>query len=100
MKAQHYSVRVSEFDASRARIGQFVYTDDADDIVRGFVYRVNGNLIELVLFEPTVLSPTTTPVTIFLMPDPDTWCDMLHEVIVTAEENIQWAWCELLDAAQ
>lgn len=98
MKAQHYSIKCQSPD--EVKPGQFVHTNNEDEVIRGFIYRVDGDVIEIVLFEPGELPPQAKPIRIFLMPDPDAWIDMLHEVLVTAEENIQWAWMQALDDAE
>lgn len=97
MKAQHYSIKCQEPD--KVAEGQFVHTNNEDEVIRGFIYRVDGDVIEIVLFEPADISPAK-PIRIFMMPDPDAWLDMLHEVLVSAEENIQWAWMQALDTAE
>ncbi len=101
MKAQHYSIRLQNpNDAYQARPGQFVFDGNDNDDVIGFIYRVDGDVIEVVFFEPRSIPPVVKPIKIFLMPDQDAWLDMLHEILVTAEENIQWAWCDLLDCVE
>lgn len=95
MKAQHYSIKCQEPD--KVAEGQFVYLNNEDDTIRGFVYRVHEDTIEIVLFQPEPFPAHAKPVRIFLMPDPDAWIDMLYETLSTASEVIQWQWMELLD---
>ena len=54
MLIQRYTV-IAEHPEDAAP-GQFVFEDEDSDLVTGFIYSVNGNEIEIVLFEPADLS--------------------------------------------
>lgn len=54
MFTQRYTVIAEE--PEMAEPGQFVFEDEDSDLVTGFIYSVNGNEIEIVLFEPADLS--------------------------------------------
>lgn len=54
MLIQRYTVIAEEPEL--AAPGQFVFEDNDSDLVTGFIYSVNGEEIEIVLFEPADLS--------------------------------------------
>lgn len=54
MKTQYYKLLgVGSDNHKEMRPSQFVFNDDDDNIVRGFVYKVEYGTCEIVLWEPT-----------------------------------------------
>lgn len=78
MLIQRYTV-IAE-DPEMAAPAQFVFEDNDSDLVTGFIYSVNGDEIEIVLFEPADLSDVDI---VSFIEGEQNWPSLLNEALET-----------------
>ncbi len=91
MQCQYYSVVAAEPD--RTMPGQFVFPDDDSNTAVGFIYEVNDDEIEIVLFEPVDIM--TIPGACYIDARVE-WTEMLYEALRRSTPEIQAAWVEAI----
>ncbi len=90
MIGQYY--KICGDDSGLAMPGQLVFNSNGDDEVIGFIYKVLGSCVEIVLFEPRELPETA----LCCMDMPKHYSYMLMDILKDASPEIVGMWRKLV----
>lgn len=83
-KYQHYTVQVSEL--SLTKIGSPVYLSDHDETIRGWVHKIYGECVDIVLFEANT---GQLPITIIHIHSEELSDENVHTMLVDMLSRIE-----------
>lgn len=87
--AQYYKLQIQGPELCQP--GALVYENNDSDCAIGFIYKLAGDIAEVVLFRPLDITCYVE-----IMELPHDWTDMLNELMTRASPDIQNMWTRLV----